>query len=117
MDGGEAGEHLLPGGGQPDEDVAVVVFVLVAPDEAARLGPVNQFDGAVVAHLEPLSDVTDPEALVIAARLDREEELVLLRFESSLAGGVLAEAEEAPDGISEIMQSVVVGFGWGGGHG
>jgi hypothetical protein len=117
----EVAERLLAGVGEADEHLAAVVLAALGGDEAALLGAANQLVRRVVLQLEPLRQVTDGRQAVDGHPLHREQELVLLRLEAGLAGGPLAEVQEAADPIAQLGEDAVLGrpqvVARGGGHG
>ena len=86
----------------------MVGTVLPTPDEACRLGPVDQLDRTVMSDEKTLGDLADRRPEVIAVPLDGEQELMLGRGEAQLLGLSLAVFQELPDRGPELQQPLVI---------
>jgi len=80
-------------------------------DEAAAGKTVDQADCAVMANQKVGSQFADGWALGPGERPNREQHLMLLRFEPFLPGGVLAKMQKPPDLIAEISKGSIVVVG------
>lgn len=76
-------------------------------DQAGADGALRQLDGAVVLDLEPLRDRADRRPRVERKPLDRQQELMLLRFDAGGAGCRLAEDEKAAEPIPDLRERAV----------
>ena len=77
-------------------------------DETSLRQPVHQLDGAVVLELEALSQICDRWGCPITRTLHGEHQLMMLRFQSGLAGHFLAEVQKTADLVTEFRQGLVV---------
>ena len=66
---------------------------------------------SVVPDLQAFGQLADRNLLALREALDGQQCLVLLRGQSHLAGGGLAETQEPPQRIAELGQDLVFGFG------
>jgi hypothetical protein len=71
-----------------------------AQDEAGFLAAVDELDDAVVAQGEALREEGDGGRL--RGTGDLEQELMLLGGETDVGRGLLAEVEEAAEGVAEV---------------
>lgn len=103
----ELAEDRFAACGQADDHLSVIAGMPLASHEAAGDEPVDQLDGAVVAHLETLRDRADRREPPSRQALHGEEELVALRLEAGGARRALAEPEEAADLVAELGERPV----------
>lgn len=97
--------------GQVDMHSATVGGGPLAPDEASPLQPVDQPHEAVMLELQSLCQFANGRLAPLGQPSDGEEELVLLRLQSSGPGRFLATAEKAPQLVPELGQRPVVSVG------
>ena len=71
--------------------------------------PVDQLDGAVMPDLQALSQFADGGRHFRRQTLDRQQQLVLLRFQAVSARRFLAVAQEPADVITEFRQRAKAG--------
>jgi len=83
-------------------DLSAVASAARAANPASSFEPAAQFDGRVMPDLQALGERADRGLDSQPAPLDREERLVLLRFDSGGAGGRLAKVQEAADFVAEV---------------
>jgi len=91
---------------QPDD--ATVVFVTVTRHKLVADGAIHQLDHRVVAQHQAVGRFTDRQAAFAPERLNRQEELVLLRVDPAVASSVLTERKEAPNRIAELVERPVI---------
>jgi hypothetical protein len=72
-------------------------------DHSAKLQPVYQPNSAVMPEQKPFRQITNTGGFRLA-RLDREHQLVLLRFNSRATGRFFAEMEELADLMAKLGQ-------------
>jgi hypothetical protein len=97
--------------GQAQADDALVVPVGSTADQPRGFGPVDEFDGAVVAEQECLGDVSDRRPIPIRLTPNREQQLVLGRSEPDGHGLLLAPVQEPTQARTELEKTLVVGVG------
>lgn len=97
--------------GQVDMHSATVGGGPLAPDEASPLQPVDEPHEAVMLELQSLCQFANGRLAPLGQPSDGEEELVLLRLQSSGPGRFLATAEKAPQLVPELGQRLVVSVG------
>jgi hypothetical protein len=56
----------------------------------------------VVLQLHPFGQNSDRRLQLIGQSFDREQKLMLLRFDARFSCGVLAEAQKAPDLVAQL---------------
>ena len=79
-------------------------------DESSPLGSIDQADRRMMVQLQPLGDLAHGRRLASRVALDAQQQLVLARRQPSLPRGRFAEAEEAPDSVAVLRQSLVIGL-------
>ena len=105
----ELAEHRLSPRREFDEDLASVDECAAPPHEPPLRQAVDQLDGAVVVHLEPLGQLADRRVPAPREALHGEQELVVLGLEAGGTGRLLAESEEPADLVAELGQGPVGG--------
>jgi len=89
-------------------DLAAVVVVPGALDEAMLLEAIDQADGAVMPDEKLFRNLADSGAVIAFPRADDQQHLVLLGFEVFFASGGFAELEEAADQETKARERAVV---------
>jgi len=84
--GGEALQALLAAGGEHDPHGPGVLGVGPAQDQPGGHGPVDQLDGAVVAHQQVAGDLPDGGAARVGVPTDGQQQLVLGRGDAGRLG-------------------------------
>lgn len=113
MEGGEGVEFGLPQLGKAEPLPAVIVGIGGAAEQASPFCSVDEFDGGVVAELEPVCDLADSGRLLGIGTADGEEKLVLGRSEPGGLGGFLGEVYEGTQGPAELGQGTIFRMGHG----
>lgn len=109
--GGEGGEFVFAPGRQSEADLAVIAGIGIAADIFFPGEAVGEADAAVVLDLQAFGEFADGDMVATGKTLDGEEGLVLLGGEAGGVGGILAEAEEFPQGVAELRQALIMGAG------
>jgi hypothetical protein len=94
--------------GDLDQHLAVVQGVAVSADQAERRQAVDEPDDGMVLELELPGEGADRRQSVRRKPLDGEQQLVLLRLQSGLAGGPFAEHHEAPQEMAEMGEVLII---------
>src|SRR5258708_3831463 len=79
--------------------------------KTSRLQAVYQFYRAVVLDLQPLRQLGDPRPDVGGQSFEREQQLVLLRFQPGSSRGLFTEPNKPTDQVPEFSQRVVIAVG------
>ena len=98
----EFAQDLLPFGGEVEQDLTAVFTIAPAADVAASRQTIGQFDGAVVAELQPFRYNPDPRAQIRRKAFDGQQELMLARFYLRLACGLFTEVQEFADLVAQL---------------
>jgi hypothetical protein len=104
----EAAQDRPAGGSEPDPDFALVFDAGSARDRAAGLKPIHQFNGAVVLDKKTRGNLPDGGLYTCGKSLDREQQLMLLRFDVVFFCKSLAEMKELADLTPELGQVAVL---------
>jgi len=99
--GGELREDLPPAAGEAQLDLAPIGARRLAHDEFLLDEAVDELDGTVVLDEELLGEVADRYARIVGPAAQHQHRLVVLRGESRLRGGRLAEAQESAQRVAE----------------
>jgi protein subunit release factor B len=91
--------------------LAPVFTSAVSSHQAAGGQPVNKFDGAVVLNLQPFSQGSDRRVHSWRQSLQRQHQLVLLRFQAHFPGCLFAEVKEQANLIAQLRQCLIIGKG------
>jgi hypothetical protein len=86
----------------------VVVGVDGSPDDAGRLGAIDQLDRAVVPQQQILGHLADRRASAVVVPGDRQQELMLGGREPEGSRAIVAPAQETPELGSEGQEAAVV---------
>lgn len=92
---------------QDYSDFTSVSCIVFAKDQAILVQPFHQFGCAVRLQEETVGQIADEHA-PIPCSSDCQKSLVLLRRKSSLARGLLGEAQEAAKLVTEPCQSGII---------
>lgn len=84
-----------------------------APDQPFGFEAAAEFDGGVMADLQPLGQGADCGRRPTRQPLDRQQCLVLLRLDAGGARGLFAEIQEAPDLIAKLRERPVIDLSYG----
>ncbi len=90
---GELFERGVSARGDADNDAAAVVGCARAAHEAAARKAIDQFNGGVVLDLQAFGENAD-HGMGVRLSAEREQELMVLRFELDRARGGFAEMQE-----------------------
>jgi hypothetical protein len=101
-------QHGLPRWAQGDDDRTLVVPVAPALHHASRLQPIDQLHHGVVSDLKAFGERADRGGPAARQSFDLEQNQVLLRFHSCLAGGQLADAQKTADLVAQIREGLIV---------
>ena len=104
-------EHRLSPRREFDEDLASVDECAAPPHEPPLRQAVDQLDGAVVLHLEPLGQLADRRVPAPREALHGEQQLVLARLELRAARLLFREREEPPQLVPQLGEVLVLGVG------
>lgn len=102
MAGGKSAQHAAAFSGQRKHDATVVRGVVRAPDEAFGDRAIGQFHNAVLAQAEALGEKANGGLPACRQPGNLQQQLMLARLQPALLRGLLAEAEEAAQGITEL---------------
>jgi hypothetical protein len=91
----------------PERYLAAILLARSPVDDTSFDRTSDQLGGAVLLDVETLGDHPDRRALR-AQGLEYQKKLMLLRFETHLERGGLAERNEAPDLVSKLGQGAVL---------
>jgi hypothetical protein len=100
--GGKSAQHAAAFSGQRKHDATVVHGVMGAPYQAFCDGSVGEFDNTVLAQTKALREKTDSGLPACGKPGDLQQQLVLARLQPAVLRSLLAEAEEAAQGIAEL---------------
>jgi hypothetical protein len=89
-------------------DLAAVIVVPGALDEAMLLEAIDQADGAVMTDEQLFGNLADGRAVIAFPRANGQQHLMLLGFEAFFAGGGFAELEEAADQETKARERAVI---------
>jgi hypothetical protein len=92
--------------GDDEQDAAAVLGVFGAAEQALGDGSIDQLDDAVVAQAKTLGGIGDGGGGCLGGRGYLEEQLMLLRVETCLGRGVLAEVEKGAEVGAELCESL-----------
>jgi hypothetical protein len=93
-------------GGNAEQDAARIVLVAGAFEQALLLRAVCQFDDAIVPQAETLGCVGNSGDCAGRRSSDLEEELMLLRLEPGIVGGLLTELHEGAKAIAKFGEAL-----------
>ena len=102
-------QSTLTAGQQSDADLPVVPSAACAADVTVRLQAIDQADGAVMPEEEAFREAADTGVVVVGKFANRKKHLVLLRFEASGLGGIIAAPEKPADTIAQFGECSVLG--------
>jgi len=86
----------------------LVVTIRRTPDEARRVGAVDELDDRVVTKLERLREFGDHGRIASCMAPYRQQQLVLCGRDSRLPRGLLGESLEDPERVAKACQCPVV---------
>jgi hypothetical protein len=101
-------QNLLPLRGQRHPHRPTVARVRTPVHKPLSLRPIDQFNHAVVAQLEPVSEFPHGRPLPAGKTLERQQQLILLRGEAVPAHRLLAEAQIAADSETKPSQRLKI---------
>ena len=104
MRAGEPAQNLPAFGREVQNRAPLVAGIGFPGKKAFAGGAVDQLDGAVVPEAKALGGVGDGDRGALRRAGHLEQQLVLLRLQSDLRGGRLAELEEAAQFVAEVGQ-------------
>jgi hypothetical protein len=116
---GEVIENLAAFARDAEDYDALVVGIGGAGEQALIFGSVNEFDNAVVFKPETHGGISNAYGDRFGGSGNLQEELMLLRLESSGKGGTLGEMKKTAQlkaEVSECAEQVRFGGGWGETH-
>ena len=91
---------------QLDENLPAIVGRAQAAKQASVDQTIDQFHGAVMLQLHPFRQNSDGRFKILRKTANREQELMLLRFDAGLARGVFAETQKPTDLIAQVPPSL-----------
>jgi hypothetical protein len=94
---------------EANEHAAAIVFGALAADQAAALETVDQTDGAVMAHLQPLGQHANGWLAPRGQSAQREQQKILLWLKTRRARSLIRLLQVADDAIAEFRQ-LLIGF-------
>jgi hypothetical protein len=105
-------QQLFAAGREAEPHFAPIGPIARAKNPAIRFEPAAEFYGAVMPDLEPLGQ--DPDGCFEPGRppLDRQQRLMLLRFDPGRTRDSLAEVQEAANFIPEVRERRVINLSW-----
>lgn len=108
MERGKAPKQFLSAFRDAEQHLAAIVSAAVALDQTGTRQAVGQSDGGVVLHAQALSDGANRRSPTCRKTFQREQQLVLLRFDPVLARCPLAEAQEITNLVTKLGQGPIV---------
>jgi hypothetical protein len=93
----EFSQDRRAGARQGNDDLAVIGIPVLALHQTVVRQPVNQLHGAVMPNEKPPGKLRDRRLVSCRNSANRQQKLVLARFNSVEPGLIFAEAKEAPD--------------------
>ena len=97
-------------GSQLYEDLSAIVGSPQSAQEPSFGESVNQFHSAVMLKLHSFRQHTDGRFDAIGKTSNRQQQLVLLRFDARLARGIFAETQEASYLIAQLRHRFEIGL-------
>ena len=101
-------QDLVSCRGKRQEHLTPILAAAAPSDVAGASQPIDQFDRAVMLDLQPLRQFADARARSVRKPFQREQQLVLARFEAGVTGRLLAERQESADLIPKLCQRFVI---------
>jgi hypothetical protein len=98
-------QHTRALGGDAEQDAAGVVLIAGSLQKAFLLGTICQLDYAVVPQAEALGCIGNGGDGAGGRSGDLEQELMLLRLETGVVGGLLTELHEGAKAIAKFGQA------------
>lgn len=108
---GKRFQKLFAVAGQLDQNLTPIVRRAQTAEKAAFNQTIDELNGAVMLQLHPFGQHADVWFQVFWKTADREQKLVLLRFDPRLASRVLAETQKSTDLITQFRHCFEVGLG------
>jgi hypothetical protein len=105
---GEFAEEFLPFGGEAQQNLTAVFTIAPAADVPALRQTIGQFDGAVVAELQPFRQNSDPRAQILRKPFDGQQELMLAWFYLRLACRLFTEVQELADLVAQLGERLII---------
>src|SRR5437588_620545 len=93
---------------QAHEHMAAIGAAGLADQQPLGDHAVDQPDGAVMADLQALGELADRRPVAPGEAAHREQRALLLRRDAGAAPRLFAEVQEAPQGVAELRQSLVL---------
>src|SRR5450631_1944159 len=106
---GQFAQHFFTLRGEVQQYLTPVLACTASSHQAPGGEPVYELDSTVVLKLHPLSQIPDGWRHPSWKSLERQHQLMLLRFQSLLAGRLFTEMYKAADLITEFRQRFIVG--------
>ncbi len=98
----QAAEKLFTSRREFDQDFPAVLETRPADNCAAFCQSINQFDSAVMAQHEALRERTYRRARIPRQSFDRQQQLMLLRFQAVLSCGLFREVQKLAYAVAEF---------------
>jgi hypothetical protein len=108
---GKVLQYLFTFWSQGKQDFATIIATPLPPHIPARRETVYKFNRTVMSNLEPLGQLANPRAHASGQPLQGEQQLVLVRFKTSRAGGLFTEVKKPANLITQFRQRLVVSGG------
>ena len=90
------------------QHLAPILISAMPGSQSSALQAIDQLHRAVMLQLHSFCERTNRGAHVRRKTLNREQQLVLLGFESGGAGSRFAEVQKTPDLVAELRQGTVI---------
>ena len=103
-------QGILASGEQDHKNLPLVATVTDTADIAVHFETIDQTYGAVMPEKQALRQATYSGLVLVTESANGKKHLVLLRFEASGFGGVIAAPEKLADAMAQIGQCGVFGI-------
>jgi len=101
-------QHALTARGQRNEHLTAVLARALALHQPLFHQPVDELNRAVMLDLQPLGQLADRGAGPVREPLQSQHQLVVLRFDTGLAGRLLTEAQELAYAVAKRGQGAII---------
>lgn len=108
---GQFAQHRAPGGRQPDEHFAFVLGAGVPGNGAFAFQAIHQFDGAVMLDVKTRGHFSNRRPDAFGKAVNREQQLMLLRFQPAFLGDGFAEVKKLADLAAKLRQIAILVVG------
>jgi len=101
---GQMAQDTLAFGSKRKKHLPPVVPAAMSADKAARGEAIHELDRAVMLYLKPVGQFADTRAHALGHTLERQQQLMLPRFQAGCLGGVFTEMQKAPYLVPKFRQ-------------